>query len=113
MGRKRFENLAKKLGSSLIPSDDRGKHKNCPHTIPESIKNKIRKHIRSFPHWQSHYLRSDNLKCQYLPEGLSIAEMHRSFVQKHGSVKEWLYRKIFNEEFNLILGATPASGVMS
>ena len=104
VGKKRVENLAKKLGESLIPSDDRGKHKNRPHTIPESTKDKIREHIRSFPRRQSHYSRSDNLQRQYLPEGLSIAEMHRSFVQKHGSVKEWLYRKIFNEEFNLAFG---------
>ena len=105
IGRKRVENLAKSLTSgALVASDSRGKHKERPHAIQTDTKEQIREHIRSFPRRQSHYSRSDNKKRQYLPEGLSIAEMHRLYLQQHEPVKEWLYRKIFNEEFNLSFG---------
>ena len=105
IGRKRVENLAKKLNSgALVASDNQGKHKQRPHAISLDVKDEIREHIRSFPRRQSHYSRSDNGKRQYLPEGLSIAEMHQLYLQEHEPVKEWLYRKMFNEEFNLSFG---------
>ena len=58
---------------------------------------KICDHTTSFPRWQSYYPRGDNQKREYLPENLSIAQMHRLFVAKHEpeadtlTVKEWLY----------------------
>ena len=76
IGKRRVERLCEKLSAGeLIPSDARGTHKSRPHGIPEEIKQQIRKHIQYFPRWQSHYSRADNQKREYLPEGLSIAEM--------------------------------------
>ena len=95
----------------MTVTDGRGRHHNQPHTISEEVKVKIRNHIQSFPRRQSHYSQSSNRHREYLPEGLSIAEMHRLYLTKHKPeagdkpvVKEWLYRKIFNEQFNLGFG---------
>ena len=106
-----MERLCEKLSAGeLIPSDASGTHKNRPHGIPEEVQQQIREHIQSFPRRQSHYSRADNQKREYLPEGLSIAEMHRLYLSQYEestntpTVKEWLYRKIFNEDFNLSFG---------
>ena len=112
IGRKRVELLCEKIHSgALTSSDDRGKHTNRPHAIGEEIKEQIRDHIRSFPRQQSHYSRGDNYKREYLPEGLSIAAMYRLYLKKFEPqtdkkpiVMEWLYRKIFVQEFNLSFG---------
>ena len=99
--------------SILSCSDGRGKHKNRPHAIPEDLKDKVRQHISSFPSRESHYSRQSNKNCKYLPNGLSIARMYRLYLEKHEpdiqdgekpKVKEWLYRKIFTEEFNIGFG---------
>ena len=99
---------------ALVASDGRGKHRNRPHSIPEEVKQKIREHIKKFPRRKSHYSRSDKKKSEYLNDGLSIARMYQLYLQKYEpqvqevqakpEVKEWLYRKIFNEEFNLSFG---------
>ena len=115
IGKRRVERLCLKLSAGvLVASDERGKHSNRPHAISEELKRKVREHIKSFPCRKSHYSRTDNKKKRYLPENLSIARMHQMYVSKFepgvresGSqpqVKEWLYRKIFNEEFNLSFG---------
>ena len=69
----------------------------------------------SFPSQESHYSRSNNKMRKYLPEGLSIAQKYQQYVEKYEydpgnsngeqpQVKEYLYRKIFNEEFNFGFG---------
>lgn len=106
IGKRRIEKLVEKmLHGVLIASDMRGKHENRPHAISDELKQKVREHIKSFPRRQSHYSRSKNLKREYLEEGLSISRMY--LLNESGAkpkVKEWLYRKIFNEEFNLSFG---------
>ena len=83
--------------------------------MDESIKDQVREHILSFPSQESHYSRSNNKMRKYSPEGLSIAQMYRQYVEKYEydpgnsngkqpQVKEYLYRKIFNEEFNFGFG---------
>ena len=111
VGKRRIEFLCEKLNAGeLQVCDARGTQKNR-YTIPNDVKEKVREHIRSFPRRQSHYSRGDNQSREYLPEGLSIAHMHRMYLSKNEPsvndtyiVKEWLYRKIFNEEFNLGFG---------
>ena len=95
----------------LISSDGRGKHELRPNAISNEIKETIRQHIKLFPRRQSHYSRSSNLKRDYLDEGLSISRMYQLYLKKYQTdtcakpeVNEWLYRKIFNEEFNLSFG---------
>ena len=114
IGKRRVEHLCEKLVSGVLFSgDDRGKHKNRPHATSEELKAQVREHISSFPSQESHYSRHDNKKRRYLPETLSIARMHRLYLEKYEPeldegekphVKEWLYRKIFNEEFNYSFG---------
>ena len=115
IGKRRVEKLVDKLSVGvLITSDMRGKHGNRPNAISDEAKEKIRDHIKSFPHRQSHYSRASNIKRQYLDGGLSISRMYLLFQEKYEpqvresgykpEVKEWLYRKIFNEEFNLSFG---------
>lgn len=82
--------------------------------IANEAKQKVREHIQTFPRRQSHYSRSSNQKREYLDEGLSISRMYLLYQEKYEpqvkesgakpEVKEWLYRKIFNEEFNLSFG---------
>lgn len=115
IGKRRVEVLCKKVVSGVLFSgDNRGKHKNRPHAICNELKTQIREHITSFPCRESHYSRHDNRQRKYLPDGLSIARMYRLYLEKYEpdleeregqpQVKEWLYRKIFNEEFNIGFG---------
>lgn len=91
-------------GSKICSEDNRGKHKNHP-KVPENDKLLIKEHINLFPAYQSHYSRSHTQK-KYLPPDLSIAQMHRLYVDycKERNIQPRnasLYRKIFVEEFNL------------
>ena len=115
IGKRRVEGLVEKLAAGvLIACDGRGHHKTRPHAVSEEAKQQVRDHIASFPWRQSHYSCSSNLKREYLDESLSIACMHSLYLKKYEpdvekgeavpQVKEWLYRKIFNEEFNLSFG---------
>lgn len=100
IGKRRVERLVEKMTQGiLIASDMRGKHANRPHAISDDAKEKVREHIKSFPHRQSHYSWSSNLKHEYLDEGLSISCMYLLYqekcepqVKESGEVKEWLYR---------------------
>lgn len=114
IGKRRVEVISKKLVSGVLFSgDDRGLHHSRPHAITDEVKAQVREHIESFPCRESHYSRQDNLKRRYLPENLSIARMYRLYLEKYEPevsgetlpcVKEWLYRKIFNEEYNIGFG---------
>jgi len=109
--KRRVENLCAAMTSGVLScSDDRG---NRPHAVSENLKEQVRQHISSFPSRESYYSRQSNKDRKYLPEGLSIACMHRFYLEKHEpdlqdgekpKVKEWLYRKIFTEEFNIGFG---------
>lgn len=100
------------MSGVLFSGDSRGKHNNRPNRVDESIKDQVREHILSFPSQESHYSRSNNKMRRYLPEGLSIAQMYVEKYEydpgnsngKQPQVKEYLYRKIFNEEFNFGFG---------
>ena len=113
IGKRRVEVLSTKLASGVLFSgENRGLHRNRPHTITDEVKVQVREHIESFPAQESHYSRQDNRRRKYLPETLSIARMYRMFLEKYEPeqehekprVKEWLYRKIFNEEYNIGFG---------
>ena len=88
----------------------RGKHSNRPKKITSSITKQVKEHIKSFPAMRSHYSRSKNKRRRYLSPLLSVAEMHRLYVEKYeGGVKNSVvkyhyYNKVFNENFNLSFG---------
>ena len=116
IGKRRVEGISTKLVSGVLFSgDNRGLHGSRPHATRDEVKAQVREHIESFPARESHYSRQDNLKRRYLPESLSISRMYRLFLEqyepevneedgKKPCVKEWLYRKVFNEEYNIGFG---------
>ncbi|CAG9839576.1 unnamed protein product [Diabrotica balteata] len=90
--------------SNICPMDGRGKH--FKHSkIQTDRKDVIRKHINSFPAYNSHYSRERTSK-KYLSPDLSVAEIYRLYCKycRNNNInheKESMYRKIFNEDFNL------------
>lgn len=96
----------KVLNFSDSIQDGRGKHGNHP-KVDAEIRTKIREHISQFQPRESHYSRSKNERRSYLDSDLTVAKMHRMFIEEHpdySTVKDWLYRDIFNYEFNLSFG---------
>lgn len=63
----------------------RGKHKNRPYRYPQHLLDEVENHIKRFPVVESHYCR-DGTQRKYLEKGLSIAKMHRMYVnEKQGN----------------------------
>ena len=97
----------KKSGSPH--TDQRGRHTPGNKTSDDDLAF-IKAHIQSFPRYQSHYSRSDNPHRKYLSPELSVAKMYQLYMEKCRQEKrdticsEWLYRKTFNESFNLSFG---------
>ena len=90
-------------------SDERGRH--CPgNKTDEDDVAFIKSHIDSFPRYQSHYSRQDNPHRKYLSPELSVTKMYLLYKEKCREEKrettcsEWVYRKTFNESFNLSFG---------
>ena len=84
--------------------DMRGRHLPANKTTDADLED-VKKHILSFPKYRSHYSRSDNPHRHYLSPDLSITKMY--LLYKHGCstpVSEWVYRKVFNQEFNMSFG---------
>ena len=72
--------LRKKIECSGKLERDKRKHGKHP-AVGEDIKDLIREHIRSFPARHSHYSRQDNAGRVYLSPELSIAKLHRMFLE--------------------------------
>lgn len=91
--------------SGVTHMDKRGHHVPSNKTSEENI-SIVKQHIHSFPQYQSHYSRNDSPHCMYLSPELSITKMYNLYKEEHGgnAVSEWVYRKIFNECFDLIFG---------
>lgn len=94
--------------SGLAHMDERGKHAPGNKT-EEAVVEQVKRHVDSFPKYRSHYSRHDNPNCQYLSPELSVAKMYSMYkaeCEESGDkyVSEWVYRKIFNEFFNLAFG---------
>ena len=69
----------------------------------------VKEHIESFPKYRSHYSRKDNPNHHYLSPSLSLSKMYNLYKDKcteenQQPVSEWMYRKIFNCEYNLSFG---------
>lgn len=114
----RVKRLAKIKADDGVPTDGRGRHNNRPNAYKEETLNLIEEHIKSFPKMQSHY----NSKISYyLSNGLSVAKMHRLFLQQHFQccyemvknavdqdkvccVPIHVYRNYFIENFNFKFG---------
>ena len=70
----------------------------------------IKAHINSFPKYKSHYSREDNPHREFLSPSLTLQKMYVLYKEKcegEGNVhvaSDWIYRKVFNEHFNLSFG---------
>lgn len=98
--------LDKKATSSVGQVDQRGLHDTRPNKIKEPELDNVRAHINRFPRRESHYSRADNANKRYLSPDLNIATMYKLYTEEATSVgytpvSEYMYRHIFNHEFNL------------
>ena len=89
-------------------NDQRGRHQPVNKTS-EDVLASVKRHIESFPRYESHYSRSDNPHRRYLSPDLNLAKMYTLYVQEcqddgAAPVSDWIYRKVFNENFNLSFG---------
>jgi hypothetical protein len=88
-------------GVALTPT--KGKHVKKI-TNPQALEG-VRAHINSFPVVESHYCRAESSKL-YLDPQLSVAEMHRLFLEsdwydESNPIPLHKYREVFANEFNL------------
>ena len=88
--------------------DKRGRHEPGSKTPEEAI-SYVKQHISSFPQYESHYSRTDNPNRKYLSPDLMVAKMYSMYKEKSANdgkepVSEWLYRRVFSENFNLAFG---------
>ena len=88
--------------------DKWGRHEPGNKTPKETI-SYVKQHIASFPQYVSHYSRTDNPNRKYLSPDLTVSKMHSMYKEKCANdgkepVSDWLYRKVFNENFNVVFG---------
>jgi len=98
-----FHNNKKDAVTGILTADCRGKHPK--RKISEESKNRVRRHIESFPTVESHYTRASS-KRLYLESQLNIEKLYDLYVaccNKDGEipVKSSYYRNIFVTEYNL------------
>jgi len=88
--------------TGTVELDKRGKHNN--HFTKAEEEAAVVAHISKFKTVDSHYVRK-TAKAQYLPQQLTVKEMHRMYVEEHdgnGKVEDYkFYHRIFTERFNL------------
>ena len=89
-----------------------------PNKIPEASLEFVREHISCFPKYKSHYSCLDNPNKHYLSPDLTINKMYQLYKeecskQAKAPVSEWVYRQVFNKEFNLSFGRCLDSPILS
>lgn len=91
----------KKVEQGKSPGEDlRGKQQNAQKILDFQIED-VKKHIKSFPAFQSHYTRKDNPLRKYLSPTLDVRKMYNLYKiycknKNTSPVKEHTYRYIFN-----------------
>ena len=93
-------------GDGTPKADERGRHGNRPSKVADSVRDKVKGHIESFPRYQSHYSRRDNINRSYLGPDLSITKMHELYLEKCETlgwpkVSHDYYRRTFCNDFNI------------
>jgi hypothetical protein len=96
--------LSNKSDGIFTGTEMRGKH--TPHNKTKAeLKAKVKQHIESFPTVEGHYTRRESTR-KYLGADLNITRMYQLYIEECKSkgvdtVTQAIYRKIFNEEYNL------------
>ena len=91
-----------------VHCDQRGRHEPGNKT-KQVVIDDIKAHINSFPKYKSHYSREDNPHRQFLSPSLTLQKMYSFYKEKcerdgTTTASDWIYRKVFNEHFNLSFG---------
>uniref|UniRef100_A0A2H1V0H9 SFRICE_000696 n=1 Tax=Spodoptera frugiperda TaxID=7108 RepID=A0A2H1V0H9_SPOFR len=100
-------NAVKKSSQGFVHADRRGRH-SPPNKTADIVKETVRKHIGKIPKYESHYSRN-RTERHYLGSHLNIDKLYSLYLEfcaeegipKENMAKAWLYRHIFNTEFNL------------
>lgn len=87
-------NNSRKSTSGVTADDRRGKHSKPNKHSAEKIE-LVRKHIKSFPLYESHYTRRESTRL-YLPPHLSLRKMYRLYCAAN---EVPVSRKIYEKEF--------------
>ena len=105
--------IAEMRSGKLVPEDNRGKHQNRPHKIPDVVRAQIRDHIQSYETYESHYCRPRApAGTRYLSPNLNVSIMFEDFLQGQRDTgrlecEQWAYQAIFNNEFKNLKLCTP------
>lgn len=88
------------------PKDKRGRQSSKNMTSDIKV-NEVKNVIHRFPKYESHYARHKSLNRQYLSPDLSVGIMYKLYKDEklNNAVKLNMFRKIFNENFNLYFHA--------
>lgn len=102
----RMTRAIKKLKIGDQPGSDKRGSGIPVNKISDERINVVRKHISSFPSYQSHYTRAENPNRKYLAPDLNVRLMYnlyREYCKEENilPVEEPIYRRSFNNDFNL------------
>ena len=93
--------LKNKGENSTPPSDRRGKGPSANKTSPEKIA-EVKNFIEKFPAYESHYALHKSTNRKYMAPDLNIIKLYTLYTEQvTNPVSSFVFRKIFNEEFNL------------
>lgn len=95
-----LENVVKKKKNSnagIVEMDKRGLL-SPPSTTPEHVKQMIKDHLTSIPHYESHYTRRDSSK-KYLPPHWNLVNLFEDYKSKYSEypTNRKMYESIFYE----------------
>ncbi|KAL4153089.1 hypothetical protein QTP88_000922 [Uroleucon formosanum] len=98
----RIDRVLKNKGQkSTPPSDRRGKGPSANKTSQEKIA-EVKDFIEKFPAYESHYALHKSINRKYMSPDLNIIKLYSLYTeQATNPVSNFVFRKIFNEEFNL------------
>ncbi|CAH2211113.1 jg5609, partial [Pararge aegeria aegeria] len=95
--------LKTKLSIPTPPIDRRGKHVPVNKTSEEKVQ-KVKTFIDKFPKYESHYTLHKSMNRRFLAPDLSLPKMYSMYcdnISESEKVSDFMFRKIFNEQFNL------------
>lgn len=98
----RIDRILKHKGNqSTPPCDRRGKAPAANKTSPNKIA-ELKAFIEKFPKYESHYALHKSKNRKYLGPDLNITKLYSLYTKEVANpVSNFVFRKIFNEEFNL------------
>ncbi|XP_039293093.1 uncharacterized protein LOC120353433 isoform X1 [Nilaparvata lugens] len=102
----RMTRAVKKIRENNDPGIDNRGHHSPANKTSEIQEKAVCDHISSFPSYQSHYTREHNPNRRFLPTNINVTIMYnlykeRCIEENQDPVSLNVYRRIFNNKFNL------------